>query len=98
MNSSRHGDETRTDRMPVLPARVRRGKVVYLAKDLPPYFGNRHLIVAWPVGSTQRRGEVTSNGFEGGVLRVFFPIPGGDERLTFDVYHAEMYLVCDPYG
>jgi len=82
---------------PVLPDSVRNWKVVYLAKDLPLGFGNRRPIIAHPHNGTRRLGYVTSAGFERGMLRVFFPLYEGDERVTFNVLSAETYLVCDPY-
>jgi hypothetical protein len=82
---------------PVKPALVRKGKAVFLSKDLPPMFGNRKTIIAHPQGGTQRKGYVTSNGFEGGVLRVNFPLQDGDENVHFNVLSAESYLVCDPW-
>jgi hypothetical protein len=83
--------------VPVKPSIVRKDKAVFLSKDLPPMFGNYKTIVAFPQGGMQRKGYVTSNGFENGMLRVHFPLIDGDENVQFNVLSAEQFLVCDPW-
>lgn len=82
---------------PVKSAYVRKGKAVYLAKDLPPRFGNHRTIVAVVHGS-QRKGYVTSEGFEKGILKVTFPLQDGDVKVQFNVLSAAEFLECDAWG
>lgn len=78
---------------------VKRGKAVFLVKDLPAgrSFGNQRFIPSDPYGTgSHLRGEVTSNGFEGGMLRVCFTLPDlTTENVQFNEFSAENYLVCD---
>jgi hypothetical protein len=82
---------------PVRPELVRKSKPVYLRKDLPLGFGNRHPVVARPATGGQRKGYVTSNGFEAGMLAVEFPLHDGSERVRFNLLSAENFLECDPF-
>jgi hypothetical protein len=78
---------------PVAPRFVYKGKTVYLQRDLPMGFGNNRPVIA----AAHRSGVVTSNGFEGGLLRVTFPGLYGDETAQFNQLSASRYLECDPY-
>ena len=77
---------------------VRKGTRVWLRENLPQQFGNKNAIRAFPLYGTQSCGEVTSNGWEGGVLKVYFRLYAGDERTQFNALSAEKYLEGDPFA
>ena len=75
----------------VQPRFVKKGKAVYLSKALPTGFLNKKPIPA------KAKGEVISQGFEAGMLKVLFRLHSGDEQTQFNELSAKNYLECDPY-
>ncbi len=74
--------------------RAKYGKAVHLRKTLPSDrgFGNDMPIAA------DRKGYITSQGFEAGMLRVLFSLhPEGDIKTQFNELNAREYLTVDIY-
>jgi len=86
--------------VPVSSNTVKKGTPVKLAKNLPPHgFGNLFEIRSPSSYDQLRAGHVTSEGFEGGMLRVTFDLyPEGLQKLQFNELSAANYLVCDLYS
>lgn len=73
---------------------VKKHQRVILSKDLPfgAGFGNKHLI------KQDQRGDIISNGFERGRLKVkFYSHLNGTENVEFNELSAANYLLTDIY-
>ena len=69
--------------------RLRKGKRVYLSRNLPLGFRNTKPVPA------KADGFIDSDGFERGMLRVHFVMLAGDEYASFNELSANRYLKCD---
>ena len=73
---------------------AKKNQRVILAKDLPVGmgFGNKSII------KQDLRGDITSNGFENGRLKVkFYSYASGVENVEFNEISATSYLFIDIY-